>query len=500
MITAMPFATFGRLAVCALCLLVSKSVGAEASAAPRAADVRATMARAAAFMRSIATEGGYVWSYSPDLQRRAGEEPVTETQVWVQPPGTPAVGMAFLRAYEATGDDAYLDGAKAAADALAAGQLESGGWDYRIEFDPKLSARWFRRSEVGRISPEEAARRRNVSTYDDDNTQAALRLLVAVSEHGKGSDDARDVRIREARDYGLAKLVAAQRPNGGWPQRWNGVPVTEAQYPVLSASLPERYPREHERGDYYGHYTLNDQTHRDCVMTLLEAAKRLDRPDLRAAALKGGEFLLYAQLPEPQPAWAQQYNARMEPAWARAFEPPAVCSNESAGAMQLLIDLFVETGEARFLEPLPRAIAWFRRSELVPGVWARLYELQTNRPIFGDRDGRIHYSAEELSPERRNGYSWRGAYGVPAAMAYYDDVVQRGRDAVRELQTKKTVPRSPRQKAMRVQALAPRVREIVEALDERGRWVSVFRGNEGIRSATFIENMRVLSEYLETVE
>ena len=59
--------------------------------------------------------------------------------IWVQPPGTPAVGMAYLDAYDVSGDTLYLNGAIDAARALAWGQLGSGGWDYRY---PRHSAGW----------------------------------------------------------------------------------------------------------------------------------------------------------------------------------------------------------------------------------------------------------------------------------------------------------------------------------------------------------------------
>ena len=53
----------------------------------------------------------------------------------------------------------------------------------------------------------DAAKRRNVSTFDDDNSQSALRLLLAVADAAMGSNEPRDVRIREARDYALTKLL-----------------------------------------------------------------------------------------------------------------------------------------------------------------------------------------------------------------------------------------------------------------------------------------------------
>jgi len=101
------------------------------------------MRRATDFFRTqISTEGGYLWRYSEDLSRREGEGTATDTMIWVQPPGTPSVGMVYLRAYEATGDLYYLDAARDVAYALVKGQLRSGGWDYRIEFDPKRRQDW----------------------------------------------------------------------------------------------------------------------------------------------------------------------------------------------------------------------------------------------------------------------------------------------------------------------------------------------------------------------
>jgi PelA/Pel-15E family pectate lyase len=41
-----------------------------------------------------------------------------------------------------------------------------------------------------------------------------------------------------------------------------------------------------------------------------------------------------------------------------------------------------------------------------PPLWARFYEIETNRPIFSGRDAVIHYTLAEIEPERRNGYRW----------------------------------------------------------------------------------------------
>ena len=39
-------------------------------------------------------------------------------------------------------------------------------------------------------------------------------------------------------------------------------------------------------------------------------------------------------------------------------------------------------------------------------LWARYYEIGTDRPIFGERDKTIHDRVDEISMERRNGYAW----------------------------------------------------------------------------------------------
>src|SRR5262245_36491738 len=106
-----------------LCLTLARLLHAQAEQ-DLPAQSRAALAKATGYIRSISAEGGYLWRYAADMSRRAGENVATPTQVWVQPPGTPAAGMVFLRAYEVTHDARYLADARGVADALARGQLE----------------------------------------------------------------------------------------------------------------------------------------------------------------------------------------------------------------------------------------------------------------------------------------------------------------------------------------------------------------------------------------
>ncbi len=427
------------------------------------------MKKAATSLRSISTEGGYLWAYSEDLTQRRGEAKATFTQIWVQPPGTPTIGMAFLDAWRVTDDPLYLKLAFDAGEALVRGQLESGGWDYRIDF--------------ARLPP-----RRNVTTFDDNTTQSAIRYLMKLAT--LGVEEPRKESVRRAVKTALEKMMEAQYPNGAWPQRYDGKERDPDAYPVIKASLPQNYPRHYTKEDYHKHYTINDDAQRDGIMALLEASHRFEDERFREAALRGADFLILAQLPEPQPAWAQQYNQRMEPAWARAFEPPAVTAGESVGVMRLLLDVYKLTGEKRFLAPIPRAIDFLERSAIAPNKWARFYELNTNRPIYGDRDGKIHYTLEELSEERRNGYSWQGSYGIPKLRKAYESA------------SKADVPvdwkhvKKPSIKDRK--ALESRVREIIEALDDQGRWLTEKDdGSRWIDTRVFSRNMATLTDYLD---
>ncbi|OGG44906.1 MAG: hypothetical protein A3F84_11280 [Candidatus Handelsmanbacteria bacterium RIFCSPLOWO2_12_FULL_64_10] len=445
------------------------------------------MQRATRFFRArVAVRGGYVWQYRSDLSAREGEEVASASTIWVQPPGTPAVGMACLEAWEATGDTLYLDVAREAARALAWGQLASGGWDYRIDFDPQESGRWYYRRDV---EAGDAAQgdRRNTTTLDDNTTQGALRLLMRVDRATRFQD----AEVRRAARYALRALIRAQYPNGAWPQRYSAFPDPEA-FPVRRARYPEAWPRVWPKERYADRYTLNDNAIADMIATLIEAYRTYKDEGHLNAARRGGEFLILAQMPDPQPAWAQQYSRDMEPVWARRFEPPAVASAESFGAMRALMNLYLETGEGRFLEPVPRALAWARRSALPDGQLARFYELETNRPLYFTRAYELTYSDVDL-PDH---YAFKIAGArLMEAEGDYERIVKEGRDSLRAKPRQRPVPQ----------------REAVEAavasIDGEGRWVEEGwlkdpdgRGErvraEVISCQTFNRNLTLLARYV----
>jgi len=56
--------------------------------------------------------------------------------------------------------------------------------------------------------------------------------------------------------------------------------------------------------------------------------------------------------------------------------------------------------DEKFLEPIPPFVAWLERSQIATNRWARYYELDTNKPIYGDRMARSITPSGEISAER----------------------------------------------------------------------------------------------------
>ena len=439
-----------------------------------------TLRQAAAFFsENVAYRGGYVYCYSLDLKKRWGEGPATPTQIWVQPPGTPTVGLAYLAAYRATGEPQYLAAARKAGEALLAGQLRSGGWQNLIDFDPAGRVSQYRRGGGGG---------KNYSTLDDGITQTAIEFLVRLDE-ALGFQDA---AVHEACQYALEALLKAQFTNGAFPQVWEG-PVPEV--PVIKASYPTYdWRTEGKVQDYWNMYTLNDGLAGTVAQTLITAAEVYRDARYEQALRKLGDFLILAQMPPPQPAWAQQYSRQMHPIWARRFEPPAITGGESQDVLQTLIRISAWCGDARYLEPVPVALDYLRASRLPDGRLARYYELQTNRPLYMQRHGDAYVLTYD---DRRlpDHYGWKVESALEAIAAEYTAVRTTGR-----------LPSVQPEAG----ALARQVEAICEALDEQGRWVSVYQGERLVgqpkfrmgqaylSSAVFARNVQRLAAFLQT--
>ncbi len=423
------------------------------------------------FRTEVAYGGGYLGTYLPDLSDQWGEGHATRTQNWIQPPGSPSVGFAFLRAWEATGDKFYLDGAKEVADALVYGQLECGGWNYIVDHAPEGAKRYYYRHN--KDSDDESLKSgRNQATFDDNVTQHATRLLMAVDD----ALDKKDEAIHDAALYALDFMLRAQHESGGWSQR----------YPLSGRGY----------GDFF---TFNDSTIRDCADVMMIAYRTYGDERYAEAVRKCGDFIIKAQLPEPQAIWAQQYDFDLKPAWARRFEPPGPCGGESRGVLSLLIEIALFTGDAKYLEPIPKALDWYKRSALPNGRWARFYELKTNRPLYLTSDNRTSYWLTYDDSDLPDHYGFQSGSYPSSVETAYNDIMAKGLEAYAK--SREPEPMTPEQKVARAEAMETNVRQALKEQDEKGRWITTSGGygaDGGARIFTrvFQDRMRVLSEYV----
>lgn len=437
------------------------------------------------FQRAVAVEGGYVYQVSSDLKYREGEGVADAGTVWVQPPGTPAVGMALLNGYERTGEKTLLDAARNAGLCLVRGQLHSGGWQAHIDFGREL-----RPKHAYRVEGQPGKKARNLSSLDDDKTQSAVRFLSRLDKTLQFKDEI----IHESCTYALQSLLANQFPNGGWGQVYHFIDDPK-KYPVKPANYPDQWPREYPGGDYWFFYTLNDNNITQLIDTLLLAAEIYGDARYRESAIRAADFLLLAQMPDPQPAWAQQYNFEMQPVWARKFEPPAVSGGESQDAIKSLMKIFVETGDRKYLASIPRALDYLENSLLPNGRLARFYELQTNKPLYFTKEYQLTYSSDDLPTH----YGFTVPSNLPKLRRDYTKISKMSDEERRAYAASERIRSGPKR---------PTAEEIIAILrnqDSRGAWVEkgklkYHKGLENIdsviKSETFIENIDKLSRFL----
>jgi PelA/Pel-15E family pectate lyase len=250
-----------------------------------------------------------------------------------------------------------------------------------------------------------------VGTVDNGATTTELRFLARVQQVFPGHEGE---AYRAAFLKGLRYLLEAQYPNGGWPQI----------YPL--------------QGGYHDAVTFNDDALVDVAQLLADVAPGQGAFAFVPAALaaEAGEaadravaLILRTQIviDGRRTGWGQQHDAlTLLPAGARNFEPASLSSSESASLLNFLMELAspstevvcaVHEGaawlEARALRGLEWTVAGPEGRQLRPKpgaepIWSRYYDIASMRPIFGDRDRTIHDDVNELSIERRNGYSWFG--------------------------------------------------------------------------------------------
>jgi PelA/Pel-15E family pectate lyase len=287
---------------------------------------------------------------------------------------------------------------------LLAFQHENGGFEKNIDMALPLESP--RLDQVLKRQPE------GETTIDNDATWTQMRYLAKVHLQ------THDPRYAAALRKGLRYLLAAQYPNGGWPQF---------------------YPLRH---GYWDHITYNDDAMIGVMDVLRDIAEgeaewALFTPEERrlaeAAMRRGIAVILKTQVRVngKLTAWCAQHDeVTLAPAMARKYELISLSGSESVGIVEFLMGISHPAPE--IIDAVQGAVGWFAHSKIdgiemktvpapgtpkgtdrvvvanpaAPALWARFYEIETNRPMFSGRDSVKKYSMAEIEYERRNGYSW----------------------------------------------------------------------------------------------
>ena len=275
------------------------------------------------------------------------------------------------------------------------------------------------------------------TTIDNDATHSHVRYLLRAAKATNNN-----IYVESAL-RGVEYLLSAQYPSGGWPQN----------YPNLSS--------------YGGHVSFNDGAMVGVMNALQEVASGeygfIDsslRRDAAQAFWRGVDYILKSQIVVGgvKTAWCAQHDpTTYAPLGGRTYELPSISGAESVGIVRLLMGIpeptlpikeaivaavswfeknkingfdYIKVYDSRYNEPVvleykedPQAATKRTRSfpgrgydnVLVPSLgakplWARFYDLESQRPFFVGWDGVKKYDVSEIDIERRTGYMWYGRW------------------------------------------------------------------------------------------
>jgi PelA/Pel-15E family pectate lyase len=292
-------------------------------------------------------------------------------------------------------------------------QLDNGSWPKNYDMRAILTP--------GQKTAIAAAKKNRLTvTFDNETTHSQVAYLARAFEQLK------DPACRDACVRGLDFMLSAQLPGGGFPQRWPN---------------PE---------SYHAYITFNDRVMVGILTVLRDAGNGANgfawldaerREKCRAAQERGTACILACQYRDARGAlvaWGQQHDPKtLLPAKGRGFELPSLCAQDTPEVIRYLLGF--ENPSPEIIAAVRAGVAWLEKSKITgirveefkstpvefrfhktdidrrvvedpnaPPVWARMYEMETNRPMFCGRDQKKVYTFAEVDRDRRTGYDWYG--------------------------------------------------------------------------------------------
>lgn len=307
--------------------------------------------------------------------------------------------------------------ASAKTDAVAENMLlyqrKIGGWpkavgEVKVDYNKVLSP-------AEKASTEEDDASKNDATIDNNATSKEILYLL------KAYKSTQNKAYLQSAQKGIDYIFLAQNAKGGWPQ----------YFPDSSL--------------YRAAITYNDNAMinvMEVLQDVVTGAKDFDVVDpsyktkAQTAINKGIECILRTQIvvDGKLTAWAQQYDKNtLKPVMARKFELVGLASSESAAIVEFL--MHQKNPSPQIKKAVEAAVIWFDQVKIKgynfvhiddpkqpkgkdavvrpdpnSTIWARYYEIGTNKPFFAGRNSVKVYSVAEIENERRAGYAWYGTW------------------------------------------------------------------------------------------
>lgn len=291
-------------------------------------------------------------------------------------------------------------------------QRSVGGWpkaigDVKVDYAKPLSA-------AQRASLRDEASR-NDATIDNNATIREIRYLAEAFQKTN------NLAYRSAAEKGISYLLKMQYPNGGFPQY---------------------YP---DNSGYRHAITYNDNAMIQALEVLREVAEQKGNfgimnsgliPGAKQAVARGLDCILKTQYVQngKLTAWCAQHDEKtLLPVKARAFELASLSGMETVNIVRFLME--VDNPSPEIKKSVAAAVAWLDAVKLsgyavklinapqeptgkdrviVPEagsvIWARFYDLETNKPIYVGREGVKKATLAEIENERRAGYAYAGVW------------------------------------------------------------------------------------------
>jgi len=255
------------------------------------------------------------------------------------------------------------------------------------------------------------------TTFDNGTTYNQIIYLAKVYNITKIE------KYKDAAIKGIEFVLKAQYPNGGWPQF----------YPDTSG--------------YRQYITFNDNAmigNMDMLHQILQKKPYFSFVDkslttkIESAFQKGIDCILKCQIKEngELTSWCQQHDQfNFQPRGARTFELPSISGEEGADVVLFLMSLEHPTNA--IIHSVQSAVKWYNDHKLfgikikkisapkvvfkfrtsstdvvvvkdpkASPIWARFYELGTDRPLFSGRNSKPVYALADVERDRRDGYGW----------------------------------------------------------------------------------------------